>query len=734
MVAKKRKMPSLQSLLEREWCYYCERDFDDLKILCDHQKAKHFKCSRCPKRLQTANGLKVHTQQVHKEGIDEIANALPHRGDPNIEIFGTEGIPEDVMAAHKQAVTKEYYRILAEHGHSTGNPPAKSQKMDPGATNEPKPVESKESIKARAAEFRARKRAEKEARARGELVDVKMEDADTLPSHQQIPQYDLTEARKFLSSGMDCYFDHAPIRTSDEAMQAYYESHPFKGATNPYSHVPGLPQTSRDESPPPLIRQEGLVKVDLGSFKDLRTQELLQYGYIREAQVHEIAKTPGSKNDQLKASAKFLREQTRVPASWLQPKIQSLQIQSYAGTQSQIDSILAANNTPASTFDHTPGMQAYQPHLTRPPIDPAYNTYSPHGYPNMLNQGSASPDGGIPVTGDGLYQSGLEPPRASSPPPPLPAGHVSTLKPAPGLPKRPDFTLPEPDKSVYGEIHKGNNPYDAGNARPLPAHVPPPFARAQSTRTIAPLQGSPIAISRLGQWTAPHISTDPHQQYIDSIIKANEEKKWEKEAQKFHTPAPTASSSAAVAEPKFDRLVWNKQGGGIMKVSNQSALTQEIEREKDERGSRHSSSEPIDVPLRKTSNAGNEDLRIPSPEPVERTARNTRYLGLRIPSPVPVERTAHNSGYPPLRIPSPVPVERTASAKKKAKKEKKEVPTKLVVREGDVPPEQRRAVNRFLHRSFGQPSQLSSTRAGFTTTHQTNGAAVTGPADDIFDD
>ena len=186
MVAKKRKMPSLQSLLEREWCYYCERDFDDLKILCDHQKAKHFKCSRCPKRLQTANGLKVHTQQVHKEGIDVIANALPHRGDPNIEIFGTEGIPEDVMAAHKQAVTKEYYRILAEHGHSTGNPPAKSQKMEPGATNEPKPVESKESIKARAAEFRARKRAEKEARARGELVDVKMEDADTLPSHQQV--------------------------------------------------------------------------------------------------------------------------------------------------------------------------------------------------------------------------------------------------------------------------------------------------------------------------------------------------------------------------------------------------------------------------------------------------------------------------------------------------------------------------------------------------------------------
>ncbi|KAK3723672.1 hypothetical protein LTR37_001553 [Vermiconidia calcicola] len=93
----------------------------------------------------------------------------------------------------------------------------------------------------------------------------------------EIPQHDLTEARKFLSSGMvDNYFDHAPIRTSDEAMQAYYESHPFKGATNPYSHVRGLPRTSRDESPPPFIRLDGLVKVDLRSFNDLRTQDLLQ--------------------------------------------------------------------------------------------------------------------------------------------------------------------------------------------------------------------------------------------------------------------------------------------------------------------------------------------------------------------------------------------------------------------------------------------------------------------------
>lgn len=55
-MGKKRRGPSLEELLERPWCYYCERDFDDLKILTLHQKAKHFKCDKCGRRLNTAGG------------------------------------------------------------------------------------------------------------------------------------------------------------------------------------------------------------------------------------------------------------------------------------------------------------------------------------------------------------------------------------------------------------------------------------------------------------------------------------------------------------------------------------------------------------------------------------------------------------------------------------------------------------------------------------------------------
>ena len=37
-----------------------------MPVLIQHQKAKHFKCPHCPRRLNTAGGLAVHLGQVHK--------------------------------------------------------------------------------------------------------------------------------------------------------------------------------------------------------------------------------------------------------------------------------------------------------------------------------------------------------------------------------------------------------------------------------------------------------------------------------------------------------------------------------------------------------------------------------------------------------------------------------------------------------------------------------------------
>ncbi|XP_053609080.1 BUB3-interacting and GLEBS motif-containing protein ZNF207 isoform X2 [Plodia interpunctella] len=87
----------------KPWCWYCNREFDDEKILIQHQKAKHFKCHICHKKLYTGPGLSIHCMQVHKEAIDKVPNSLPNRSNIEIEIYGMEGIPpEDVKEHEKQ--------------------------------------------------------------------------------------------------------------------------------------------------------------------------------------------------------------------------------------------------------------------------------------------------------------------------------------------------------------------------------------------------------------------------------------------------------------------------------------------------------------------------------------------------------------------------------------------------------------------------------------------------------
>src|SRR5687767_5514360 len=78
---------------EKPHSRYCNREFEDEKILIQHQKAKHFKCHICNKKLFTGPGLAIHCMQVHKETIDKIPGALPGRDSVNVEVYGMEGIP-----------------------------------------------------------------------------------------------------------------------------------------------------------------------------------------------------------------------------------------------------------------------------------------------------------------------------------------------------------------------------------------------------------------------------------------------------------------------------------------------------------------------------------------------------------------------------------------------------------------------------------------------------------------
>ena len=74
---------------ELPWCFYCDREFDDEKILQQHQRAKHFKCTheRCNKRLMTAPGMAIHMLTVHKIKVE------------GWQLTGPTTVPEDVFVA-----------------------------------------------------------------------------------------------------------------------------------------------------------------------------------------------------------------------------------------------------------------------------------------------------------------------------------------------------------------------------------------------------------------------------------------------------------------------------------------------------------------------------------------------------------------------------------------------------------------------------------------------------------
>nr|CAG4645690.1 EOG090X0A5X [Lynceus sp. MCZ IZ 141354] len=124
MGRKKKKMV-------KPWCWYCNRDFDDEKILLQHQKAKHFKCHICHKKLYTGPGLSIHCMQVHKETLDRVPNSLPNRGNIDLEIYGMEGIPEADLIEHERMKLAGKNFSLAEGADSSDEEtPSKKIKTD----------------------------------------------------------------------------------------------------------------------------------------------------------------------------------------------------------------------------------------------------------------------------------------------------------------------------------------------------------------------------------------------------------------------------------------------------------------------------------------------------------------------------------------------------------------------------------------------------------------------------
>lgn len=98
--------------------------------------------------------------QVHKESLGAIENALPNRSGLEVEIFGMEGIPEDVVTAHNQRMIGQFAQAEAERRAATGNPGPGGA----GSTAAKKPkFESPSDLKKRLAEHKAKVAAEQAA-------------------------------------------------------------------------------------------------------------------------------------------------------------------------------------------------------------------------------------------------------------------------------------------------------------------------------------------------------------------------------------------------------------------------------------------------------------------------------------------------------------------------------------------------------------------------------------------
>ena len=98
--------------------------------------------------------------QVHKESLASIENALPNRAGLEVEIFGMEGIPEDIVTQHQQRVIGQFALAEAERRAATGNPGTGA--AGAAAAKKPK-FESPSDLKKRLAEHKAKKAAEQAA-------------------------------------------------------------------------------------------------------------------------------------------------------------------------------------------------------------------------------------------------------------------------------------------------------------------------------------------------------------------------------------------------------------------------------------------------------------------------------------------------------------------------------------------------------------------------------------------
>lgn len=191
--------------------------------------------------------------QVHKETLSHVENALPNRQGLDVEIFGVEGMPEDVRKQHEERIVKNYFDAQRERFEATGNPP-------PGEGRPQKKikVESAEDLKKRFAEFRAKKAA---AKAAG--IPFTGVQSPAVPANVQSPAQAgspgtfvsfstlrTSQSRQMLTVPQVSPFN--PPQAYGQPAQPGYPSFPANGAPAPAPYNPYPAATALPARPPSL--------------------------------------------------------------------------------------------------------------------------------------------------------------------------------------------------------------------------------------------------------------------------------------------------------------------------------------------------------------------------------------------------------------------------------------------------------------------------------------------------
>lgn len=99
--------------LNRVFCYYCDRTFQNEHELLMHQREKHLRCPSCSKRMLSVPSLMIHASQMHNVSLSVVPNAIPGRDKIDLDVLGMQGIPEeyyDKVQAQKKRVLDPNYR------------------------------------------------------------------------------------------------------------------------------------------------------------------------------------------------------------------------------------------------------------------------------------------------------------------------------------------------------------------------------------------------------------------------------------------------------------------------------------------------------------------------------------------------------------------------------------------------------------------------------------------------